>query len=450
MIKKVPSQLDTIAAIATPAGRGGIGIVRISGSNLESIALEILGQTPIPRFATYADFLDLDATPIDQGIAILFKRPHSFTGEDVLELQGHGGPAVMQLLLARCLALGVRLAKPGEFTERAFLNGKIDLVQAEGVADLIEATSAQAARSAIRSLQGDFSSGINGLLSQLIELRAFTEAGLDFPEEELDSVELAWQETKINHIRADLAEILMRAQQGSILREGANIALIGRPNVGKSSLLNALSGDDVALVSDIPGTTRDAILQSININGVPIHLVDTAGVRETDDVVEKMGLERTERAAKKADLIILLRDVQFANDEELDEVYRVLPAGTPRLMVFNKIDLLGVQSRVDIINGETCIFLSSKSKDGLDLLRAKILEVVGWHAESGVYMARKRHLDCLNSAQDALLRASAVIINQEIFAEELRQAQFFLDEITGKFSADDLLGEIFGKFCIGK
>ena len=450
MIKKVPSQLDTIAAIATPAGRGGIGIVRISGSNLESIALEILGQTPIPRFATYADFLELDATPIDQGIAILFKRPHSFTGEDVLELQGHGGPAVMQLLLARCLALGVRLAKPGEFTERAFLNGKIDLVQAEGVADLIEATSAQAARSAIRSLQGDFSSGINGLLSQLIELRAFTEAGLDFPEEELDSVELAWQETKINHIRADLAEILMRAQQGSILREGANIALIGRPNVGKSSLLNALSGDDVALVSDIPGTTRDAILQSININGVPIHLVDTAGVRETDDVVEKMGLERTERAAKKADLIILLRDVQFANDEELDEVYRVLPAGTPRLMVFNKIDLLGVQSRVDIINGETCIFLSSKSKDGLDLLRAKILEVVGWHAESGVYMARKRHLDCLNSAQDALLRASAVIINQEIFAEELRQAQFFLDEITGKFSADDLLGEIFGKFCIGK
>lgn len=441
---------DVIAAIATPAGRGGVGIVRVSGSKLDSFCIAILGRIPVIRTATYSVFQDVDGTPIDQGIAILFENPHSFTGEDVLELQGHGGPAVMQLLLARCLSLGARLAAPGEFTQRAFLNGKIDLVQAESVADLIEATSAQAARSAVRSLQGGFSAGIHALVNQLIELRAFTEATLDFPEEELDLTDLTWQQNKLAQIQAELRNVLSQAQQGSILREGANIALIGQPNVGKSSLLNALSGDDIALVSDIPGTTRDAIQQSISIKGVPIHLVDTAGIRDTEDVVEKMGLDRTRRAANKADLVLLLRDIRSSCEEENPDIYGMVPVATPRLVVFNKIDLLGQSPRIEHLADETHIFLSVKTEDGLDLLRNTILEIIGWHAESGVYMARRRHLDALHLASDALIRAADQINCHEIFAEELRDALEALNTITGEFSADDLLGEIFGKFCIGK
>jgi len=449
---KVPviNQLDVIAAIATPAGRGGVGIVRISGTNLELFCTAILGRIPVIRTATYSIFSDVDGTPIDQGLAILFENPHSFTGEDVLELQGHGGPAVMQLLLSRCLSLGARLAAPGEFTQRAFLNGKIDLVQAESVADLIEATSAQAARSAVRSLQGGFSAGIHRLVSELITLRAFTEATLDFPEEELELTDTTWQINKLAQIQAELESVLSQAQQGSILREGANIALIGQPNVGKSSLLNALSGDDIALVSDIPGTTRDAIQQSISIKGVPIHLVDTAGIRDTEDVVEKMGLDRTRRAANKADLVLLLQDARTASVAANSDIFGMLPIATPRLVVFNKIDLLDQSPRIERLSDETRIFLSVKTEEGLDLLRQTILEMIGWHAESGIYMARRRHLEALNLASDALIRASAQINYHEIFAEELREALEALNTITGEFSADDLLGEIFGKFCIGK
>jgi tRNA modification GTPase len=409
-----------------------------------------LGRLPQVRSATYSVFYDVDGSAIDQGIAIYFEAPHSFTGDSVLELQGHGGPAVMQLLLARCLSLGARLATPGEFTQRAFLNGKIDLVQAESVADLIEATSAQAARSAVRSLQGGFSAGIHALVNELIELRAFTEAILDFPEEELDLSDLTWQKSKLDQIQRELDNVLSQAQQGSILREGANIALIGQPNVGKSSLLNALSGDDVALVSDIPGTTRDAIQQSISIKGVPIHLVDTAGIRETDDVVEKMGLDRTRRAANKADLLLLLRDVRSPVDDADQEIFSMLPVSTPRLIVFNKIDLLSQQPKLEKLAAETRIYLSVKTEEGLELLRDTILEMIGWHAESGVYMARQRHLDALNLAMQAIVRAAAQINQHEIFAEELRDALDALSSITGEFSADDLLGEIFGKFCIGK
>jgi len=318
------------------------------------------------------------------------------------------------------------------------------------VADLIEATSAQAARSALRSLQGEFSAGIHSLVAKLIELRAFTEATLDFPEEELDLSDLTWQKNQLVQIKQELDQIFSHAHQGSILREGANIALIGQPNVGKSSLLNALAGEDIALVSDIPGTTRDSIQQAINIKGVPIHLVDTAGVRETDDVIEKMGLDRTRRAATKADLVLLLRDIRFFEQQENSEVFDMLPQGTPRLVILNKIDLLGKPPKIERFLGETRIFLSVKTGEGLDLLRDSILEMVGWHGESGVYMARQRHLDALSFAKKSLSRAEKQINSHEIFAEELREASDALSEITGEFSADDLLGEIFGKFCIGK
>lgn len=444
------SNPDVIVAIATPAGRGGIGVVRISGTNLTFFCQEILRQIPAPRHATYAPFYDIDGLVIDQGVAILFEHPHSFTGENVLELQGHGGPAVLQLLLARCLSLGARLANPGEFTQRAFLNGKIDLVQAESVADLIGATSAQAARSALRSLQGGFSTGINSLVAKLIELRAFAEATLDFPEEEIDLSDLTWQKNQLIQIKQELNQIFLQAQQGSILREGANIALFGQPNVGKSSLLNALAEEDIALVSDVPGTTRDSIQQAINIRGVPIHLVDTAGVRETNDTVEKMGLERTRRAVTKADLVLWLRDVRCLEQEDDLEISDMLPIETPRLVIFNKIDLFELPPKIERFPDEVRIFLSVKTGDGLDLLRDTILEMVGWHGESGVYMARQRHLDALAFAKQSLLRAEEQIISHEIFAEELRGASDALSEITGEFSADDLLGEIFGKFCIGK
>lgn len=441
---------DNIAAIATAPGRGGIGIVRISGHNLTKTAISILGSLPAPRIASYSSFIDADGVIIDQGIALFFPAPHSYTGEDVIELQGHGGTAVLQLVLQRCLQLGVRLAQPGEFTQRAFLNDKIDLAQAESVADLIDATTSQAAKSAMRSLKGDFSTIVHQLVAQLIDLRMLVEAMLDFPEEELDVPDVIRRDNKLASIRSVLENTLNLAQQGSLLREGAHVVLIGQPNVGKSSLLNRLSGEEVALVSDIPGTTRDVIRQSIQLNGVPLHIIDTAGLRESQDAVELMGIERTHNNIQKADVILLLVDAIHGLTDADINILAELPAQTPRLFVLNKIDLLAVHPCVESADGEATILLSAKTGAGIDLLKEKLLELIGWHQESGVFMARERHLRALLQAQNHLNSAMSELGRAEFFAEELRLAQESLNEITGEFGSDDLLGEIFSRFCIGK
>lgn len=440
---------DTIAAIATAHGRGGIGVIRVSGVEAPSIAIALLGQILQPRHATYTPFFDEDGSVIDRGVAILFSAPHSYTGEDVLELQGHGGLAVMRLLLQRCLTLGARLALPGEFTQRAFLNNKLDLVQAESVADIIDATSEQAARSAARSLQGEFSDAIHQVVNSLIDLRMLVEATLDFPEEGLDIANAQKYERQLTEIRTVLAHILTLAKQGSILREGAHIALVGEPNVGKSSLLNRLSGEDVALVSEIAGTTRDSIHQAINVNGVPFHIIDTAGLRESLDVVEQMGMDRTKVAMQKADAILLIVDVRRENTPDYDHILKLIPEQTPRLFVVNKIDLLQQKARTEERGKDCYIYLSAKADEGVDLLRNKLLELIDWHAETGVFMARERHVLALQKAEEALERVSGINA-PEVFAEELRAAQGALSQITGEFSSDDLLGEIFGRFCIGK
>jgi tRNA modification GTPase len=441
---------DNIAAIATAAGRGGIGVVRISGTNLAPIAQLILGAVPVPRLATLSPFLDDQGNIIDQGIALYFPAPHSYTGEDVLELQGHGGPAVLQLVLQSCLALGARIALPGEFTQRAYLNNKLDLAQAESVADLIDASTTQAAKSAMRSLMGDFSKVIHEMVSQLIDLRMLVEAMLDFPEEELDVPDIKRRDTKLNNIIEQLDKTLSLAKQGSILREGAHVALIGQPNVGKSSLLNALSGEDVALVSEIPGTTRDVIRQSIQIEGVPLHIIDTAGLRETHDIVEKMGIERTRNTIQKADVILLMLDVKEGLQDDDKTILATLPESTPKLFIINKIDLKQINPYLDTKDGVDYIYLSAKSGEGISLLKSKLLSLVGWHSDSGVFVARERHIRALMNAQEALQRAKLALSQAEFFAEELRLAQESLNSITGEFTADDLLGEIFSRFCIGK
>lgn len=441
---------DNIAAIATAPGRGGIGVVRISGRNLADTAANIIGKLPPARSATYTSFVDHQGGVIDQGIVLFFPAPHSYTGEDVLELQGHGGPAVLQLLLQRCLELGARLALPGEFTQRAYLNDKLDLAQAESVADLIDATTSQAAKSAVRSLMGDFSRVIQQLVSQLIDLRMLVEAMLDFPEEELDLPDVTRRDNKLAAIRVDLLKTLELAQQGSLLREGAHIALIGQPNVGKSSLLNCLSGEEVALVSEIPGTTRDVIRQSIQLNGVPLHIIDTAGLRDSQDIVERMGIARTRSTIQKADAILLMLDANMGISEEDKKILAELPADTPRLYIFNKIDLAEETARIETREGKEFIYLSAKTGTGIDLLREKLLTLIGWHHEAGVFMARERHLRALVQAKIHIENASHVGAQAELFAEELRLAQHALNEITGEFSSDDLLGEIFSRFCIGK
>ena len=441
---------DIIVAIATAPGRGGIGVVRVSGHNLATLAAAMLGKTPIPRCATCASFLDAEGQVLDQGIVLFFPAPHSYTGEDVLELQGHGGPAVLQLVLQRCLELGARLAQPGEFTLRAFLNDKLDLAQAESVADLIDATTSQAARSAVRSLQGEFSQAIRQLVEKLIRLRMLVEAMLDFPEEGIDAPDIARRDEQLDVLRKELEKILGLAQQGSLLREGAHIVLAGQPNAGKSSLLNRLSGEEVALVSEVPGTTRDVIRQAIQIGGVPLHIIDTAGLRESRDKVEMLGIARTHSTLQKADAILLLLDasqgISAADRKILDE----LPPNIPKLLIFNKIDLLTQPARAEELDGECHIYLSAKTGSGLELLRDKLLALIGWHQEAGVFMARERHVRALLAAQDHLQRAAGETGRAEIFAEELRLAQEFLNSITGEFTADDLLGEIFSRFCIGK
>ena len=443
--------VDAIAAIATAQGRGGIGVIRISGLEIEALATGILGKLPSARLATYCEFLDENGDALDRGLALYFPSPHSYTGDNVLELHGHGGPAVLQLLLQRCLDLGARLAQPGEFTRRAFLNNKLDLAQAESVSDLIEANSSEAARSAMRSLRGDFSAAIHELVDELIYLRMLVEAILDFPEEEVDVVDLERRDSLLSHIRLKLQETLGTAKQGSLLREGAHIVIAGQPNVGKSSLLNQLSGEEIALVSDIPGTTRDVIRQAIQIHGVPLYIMDTAGLRESQDTVENMGIARTHQTLCRADLILLLLDASQGMTAKDKEILANLPADIPCLLVLNKFDLLTGKPKHHVEGSDQYVYVSAKTGTGLEDLRYKILKLVGWRdQESGAFMARERHLRALNQAQYHLEAAHEVLAKAELFAEELRLAQLSLNEITGEFTSDDLLGEIFSRFCIGK
>lgn len=442
---------DVIAAIATAPGRAAIGVVRVSGPNLKALGQSLLGKVLAPRHAALCNFLDENGETIDRGIALYFPAPHSYTGEDVLELQGHGGPAVLQLLLRRCLALGARLAEPGEFTKRAFLNDKLDLAQAESVADLIDASTGEAAKSALRSLQGAFSTEVNALTKSLIELRTLVEATLDFPEEDAEFLEQANAVGKLRAIQAQLERVLLAARQGSILREGITVVLAGRPNVGKSSLLNRLAGEDVAIVTSVPGTTRDAIRQAIEIEGIPLHVIDTAGLRETIDEVEKLGIARTWAAIEKADAVLLIIDCTQSESREDRKILERLPGTLPRICVYNKIDLLPAQPKSEALDGESRVYLSAKTGAGVDLLRAQLLRVVGWQPTGeGVYMARERHLSALRDAGQHLSGALENREQIEFFAEELKLAQNALSRITGEFTTDDLLGEIFSRFCIGK
>ncbi len=440
---------ETIAAIATPPGRGGIGIVRVSGRGARDIAAALLGRVPAPRHAAFATFRAGDQAAIDQGIALFFPGPHSYTGEDVLELQGHGGPVVLNELLRRCLELGARVAEPGEFTRRAFLNDRLDLAQAESVADLIDASSVEAARSAARSLAGEFSARIRALVGALVELRVHVEACIDFPEDEIDPADRRQQDDKLARVRADLQALLGEAKQGVVLREGLTVVLVGRPNVGKSSLLNRLAGEEVAIVTAIAGTTRDYVRATIDVNGVPIHLIDTAGLREPADEVERIGVERAWKAVAQAGAVMF---VGVAEDEPLADarLQARLPRDVPLAHVVNKIDLTGHAPGRHDAPECTTIHLSAKTGQGVEALRAWLLEVAGWkpHGE-GVFMARTRHLEALESAQRHL-EAAASQQAFELKAEDLRLAQQSLGRITGEVSADDLLGAIFSRFCIGK
>ena len=445
---------DTIAAIATAPGRGGVGVIRISGSNLLPFAFALSGKTPKPRYATLVDFKAADGATLDSGLLLFFPGPHSFTGEDVLELQGHGGPVVMQMLLARCLDLGARLAEPGEFSRRAFLNGKLDLAQAEAVADLIDAATTSAARSAVRSLQGEFSKAIHGLTDELINLRMLVEATLDFPEEDIDFLKAANAFGRLENLQIRLAEIFDRAGQGKLLQAGLHVVLVGQPNVGKSSLLNRLAGDDLAIVTAIAGTTRDALRSTIQIEGIPLHIIDTAGLRETDDEVEKIGIERTWREIERADVVLLLVDAREGVSTVDRKILAKLPTSLRQITVYNKIDLAGrAPERHDEADG-VAISLSAKANQGIELLRQELLNIAGWHQAEDVFIARERHLRALAEAQERIAAARERVEGEhpalELFAEELRLAQQALGQITGEFTADDLLGVIFSRFCIGK
>ena len=443
---------DTIAAIATAPGRGGIGVVRVSGASLSELALVLCGSVPTPRSAMFAPFLDAGGVAIDEGIALYFPAPASFTGEDVLELQGHGGPVVMQMLLERCLELGARLAEPGEFTRRAFLNGKLDLAQAESVADLIEASTAAAARSALRSLSGRFSEEIHRIVDALIDLRMLVEATLDFPEEEIEFLEQARALPRLEEIRQQLQDVLNRARQGALLRSGLNVVLVGEPNVGKSSLLNQLTGEDRAIVTEIAGTTRDALRETVQIEGIPLHIIDTAGLRETEDTVERIGIERTWREIERADVILRLVDASVeASASATEAIDARLPQAVERIIIANKIDLAGLEAGRVEENGVVRLQVSAKKGAGMELVRAELLRIAGWQAHGeDVILARERHLHALRAALEHVGTAAEQSAALELFAEELRLAQDVLGEITGEFSADDLLGVIFSRFCIGK
>jgi tRNA modification GTPase len=464
--------LDPIAAIATAPGRGAVGIVRVSGPDLAALVQAVCGRQLRPREATYLSFRAADGAVIDQGLALYFPAPHSYTGEHVLELQAHGGAVVLQLLLARCLEAGaevdtttgrarlagLRLARPGEFTERAFLNDKIDLAQAEAIADLIDASTEAAARSASRSLAGEFSAEIHVMRDALIHLRMLVEATLDFPEEEIDFLQKADAAGQLARLQQTLAQVMGRARQGALLRDGIRVVIAGQPNAGKSSLLNALAGAELAIVTPIPGTTRDVVSQTIQIEGVPLHVIDTAGLRTSDDQVEKIGIERAWAQIEKADAVIFLHDLTRSNaidfiaaDAEITRALgQKLPQSTPVVDVWNKCDAVARQA---VPTG--CLYLSAKTGAGLQALRQRLLEVAGWQAApEGVFIARERHVQALVRVRGHLDSGTALLAAQaqslDLLAEELRLAQNALNEITGEFTPDDLLGVIFSKFCIGK
>ena len=439
---------DTIAAVATAPGRGGIGVVRVSGPRTRESAERVAGSVPDARHATRADFRARDGALLDNGIALFFPAPHSYTGEDVLELQGHGGPVVLREILRACVDAGARIAEPGEFTRRAFLNERLDLAQAEGVADLIDASSAEAARSAARSLAGEFSRRIDELVLQLTELRMHVEACIDFPEEEIDPADHRERARRLESVTRSLDALLSQAEQGAILREGLTVVLIGRPNVGKSSLLNRLAGEEVAIVTPIAGTTRDYVRASIVVEGVPLHLIDTAGLREAHDEVERIGIERTWKAIETAGAAIFIEEAGHATDPEQAALLARLPAGMPLARVFNKIDLTG--DTAGAMPGTATFRISAKTGAGIDALRAWLLHAAGWRPQGeGLFIARERHLAALRGAATHL-QAARSIQAFELIAEELRLAQVELGKITGVVAADDLLGAIFSRFCIGK
>ncbi len=445
---------DTIVAIATPPGRGGIGVIRLSGPAVPNIAQALLGALPPPRHAALHRFCDHAGTVLDEGLVLYFPAPRSYTGEEVLELHGHGSPVVLNLLLRRCLELGARLAEPGEFTRRAFLNDKLDLAQAEAVADLIDASTQAAARSALRSLQGEFSRAIHILVDELINLRMLVEATLDFPEEEIDFLQAADACGRLARLDAQLATVRARAGQGKLLQAGLQVVLIGQPNVGKSSLLNRLAGDELAIVTPIAGTTRDALKSSIQIQGIPLHIIDTAGLRDAEDEVEKIGIARTWQEIGKADLVLLLLDARVGLTDADRTILARLPAGLRRITLRNKIDLLGEQPERHPEGSDIALSISAKSGAGLELLEQALLDVAGWQQTEDVFIARERHLQALEAGARHLQAARAEVAGAcpalELFAEELRLAQNALADITGEFTSDDLLGVIFSRFCIGK
>jgi tRNA modification GTPase len=445
---------DTIAALATAPGRGGVGIVRVSGPRVPDIAKTLMGTLPEPRRARLASFRDENGFPIDTGLALYFPAPASFTGEQVLELHGHGGPVVMQLLLARVLSLGVRAARPGEFSERAFLNDKLDLAQAEAIADLIDSATEQAARAAIRSLEGEFSSQVHAITEALIQVRMYVEAAIDFPEEEIDFLSDAGMQQQLFQLRADFHELLARASQGHLLRDGLTLVIAGRPNAGKSSLLNALSGRDSAIVTDIPGTTRDVLREHIQLDGLPLHLVDTAGLQSSTDPVELAGMARARSAMRNADRVLLLVDDAVGWTLADDEIVSQLPANVACTRIYNKIDLTGRRPGEVPGMDPPALAISLQTGAGIDELRAFLKGSVGFKGfTEGGFSARQRHLDALRRALNALDSGITRLTEQragELLAEELRQAQTALGEITGEVSSDALLGRIFSSFCIGK
>lgn len=450
---------ETIVAQATAPGRGGIGILRVSGPLATKVAQAILGKCPKPRMADYLPFKDADGTILDQGIALYFKSPNSFTGEDVLELQGHGGQVVLDLLLKRILQIdGIRLARPGEFSEQAFLNDKLDLAQAEAIADLIDATSEQAVRSALKSLQGEFSKKVNALVDSVIYLRTYVEASIDFPDEEIDFLADGKIEANLRGIINQLEDVRSEAKQGSILREGMKVVIAGRPNAGKSSLLNALAGHEAAIVTDIAGTTRDVLREHIHIDGMPLHIIDTAGLRDATDEVERIGISRAWTEIEQADRIILMLDSSDPESADLSKVrsefLAKLPSTLPVTIVRNKIDLNGEQASESEQGGYQMISLSAQTHDGVKLLREHLKQAMGFQAGmEGGFLARRRHLDALDKAAEHL-QIGLVQLTEfhagELLAEELRLVQSYLSEITGQFTSDDLLGNIFSSFCIGK
>ena len=450
---------DTIAAVATAQGRGGVGIVRVSGPRARPIAISLSGREPEARHAYYCEFFGGDGEVIDQGLLLYFRGPNSFTGEDVLELQGHGGPVVLDMLLRRCLELGARLARPGEFSERAFLNDKLDLAQAEAIADLIEASSEQAARNAVRSLQGEFSRRVQRLADRLIELRMYVEAAIDFPEEEIDFLADGHVLGQLDGVRAELAAVQREAGQGALLRDGMTVVIAGRPNAGKSSLLNALAGREAAIVTDIAGTTRDVLREHIHIDGMPLHVVDTAGLRDTSDQVERIGVERALKAIGEADRVLLVVD---ASAPEAADPFALWPEFLDQrpdparvTLIRNKADLSGEAVGLETCaDGHVTLSLSARSGDGLELLREHLKTCMGYEQTTeSSFSARRRHLDALRQAGACLEHGRQQLTTLgagELLAEDLRMAHQALGEITGAFTPDDLLGRIFSSFCIGK